>query len=253
MHQPGHASASTKTLDGLLADRVARRLEDQLRLGGPIKDPVGWLIGKGLPQRQECGDRLCDDRMLLDSGRSCPRCEDRQASSRAQRHAVTAAVDDAMPYAPEAERRMAVDRQLHETVTSRAWAREHEWQRVRARQAAAAKARAEAATAHPALDEPATPPAPVVLPAPRPAPAAPSPQMSAADVDRDLVLEDLTREQVLDWRTRAVRDHQVVFDHIDRYGETSAQRLFTRAFVADVQRLSRLGHLSLGYSIWERS
>ncbi|MFF3417554.1 hypothetical protein ACFYW9_23050 [Streptomyces sp. NPDC002698] len=56
-----------------------------------------------------------------------------------------------------------------------------------------------------------------------------------------MVLEDLTPEQVLDWCTRAVRDHQVVFAHIDRYGETSVQRLFTRAFVVDVQRLSRLG------------
>ncbi|MFK0112496.1 hypothetical protein [Streptomyces sp. NPDC091217] len=231
----------------VLADRLARRLADQLRLGGPIQDPVGWLIGKGLRQRQECGDRLCDDRMLLDSGRGCPRCEDRQASSRAQRHAVAAAVDT-MPYASEAERRTAVDRQLHETVTARAWAREHEWEQVRARQAAAAKARAEAAAAHPALEEPETPPVPVMLPAPRPAPAAPSPQPEA---DVDLVLEDLTREQVLDWRTRAARDHQVVFDHIDRYGETSAQRLFTREFVAKVQRLSRLGHLNLGYTPWE--
>ena len=86
-----------------------------------------------------------------------------------------------------------------------------------------------------------------------PRPAAPASQLEADTVDRDLVLEDLTREQVLNWRTRAARDHQVVFDHIDRYGETSAQRLFTRAFVADVQRLSRLGHLTLGYSTWERS
>ncbi|MDX3637041.1 hypothetical protein PV728_44015 [Streptomyces europaeiscabiei] len=244
-------------IDGphVLADRLARRLEDQLRLGSPIKDPVGWLIGKGLPQRQECGDALCDDRMLLDSGRDCPRCEDRQASSRAQRHAVAVAVDTAMPYASETERRTAIDRQLHETVTARAWAREHEWEQVRARQAAAAaKARAEATAAHPALDDPAaTLPAPVVLPAPRPAPAVPASQPEADAVDGDLVLEDLTREQVVDWRTRAARDHQVVFDHIDRYGETSAQRLFTRAFVADVQRLSRLGHLNLGYSTWERS
>ncbi|MEV6383086.1 hypothetical protein AB0M31_27200 [Streptomyces sp. NPDC051773] len=236
----------------VLADRLVRRLADQLRLGGPIKDPVGWLLGKGLPQRQECGDRLCDDRMLLDSGRNCPRCEDRQAGSRTQRHAVAAAVDDAMPYASKTERRAAVDRQLHETVTARAWAREHKWEQVRARQAAAAKARAEAAAARPALDEPASPLAPVVLPVPRPA-AAPASQLEADTVDRDLVLEDLTREQVLNWRTRAARDHQVVFDHIDRYGETSAQRLFTRAFVADVQRLSRLGHLTLGYSTWERS
>ncbi|MEU3620111.1 hypothetical protein ABZ725_48710 [Streptomyces sp. NPDC006872] len=225
----------------VLADRLARRLADQLRLGGPIQDPVGWLIGKGLPQRQECGERLCDDRMLLDSGRDCPRCEERRAGSRAQRHAVAAAVDNAMPYASEAERRTTIDRQLHETVTARAWAREHEWEQVRARQVVA---KARAAAAHPAHDG---------LPAPRPAPAVPAPQPAADDVDQDLVLEDLTREQVLDWRTRAARDHQVVFDHIDRYGEHSAQRLFTRAFVADVQRLSRLGHLNLGYTTWERS
>ncbi|MGW1620957.1 hypothetical protein [Streptomyces sp. NPDC002172] len=233
----------------VLADRLARRLDDQLRLGGPIKDPVGWLIGKGLPQRQECGDRLCDDRMLLDSGRDCPRCEDRQASSRAKRHAVAAAVDAAMPYGSEAERRAAVDRQLHEAVTAQAWVREHRWEQVRARQAAAAKARADAAAGRPALDEPL----PAVLPAPRPEPAVPASEPEVTVVDQDLVLEDLTREQVLDWRTRAARDHQVVFDHIDRYGETSAKRLFTRSFVADVQRLSRLGHLNLGYTTWERS
>ncbi|WP_186003049.1 MULTISPECIES: hypothetical protein [unclassified Streptomyces] len=87
-----------------------------------------------------------------------------------------------------------------------------------------------------------------MLPAPRPVPVAPAPAPEADVVD--LVLEDLTPEQVLDWRTRAARDHQVVFDHIDRYGETSAQRLFTRDFVADVQRL---GHLNLGYTTWERS
>ncbi|MGW4758174.1 hypothetical protein [Streptomyces chartreusis] len=86
-------------------------------MGGAIQDPVGWLIGKGLPQRQERGDRLCDDRMLLGSGRGCPRCEDRQAGSRARRHAVAAAVDTAMPYASEAERRTAAERQLHATVT----------------------------------------------------------------------------------------------------------------------------------------
>jgi hypothetical protein len=135
-------------------------------------------------------------------------------------------------------------------VTARAWAKAREWEQVRARQAAAAQARAEAAAAQLAPDVPAAPVAPVVLPAPRPAAVVPA--LESADVDRDqeLVLEDLTREQVLDWRTRAAQDHQVVFDHIDRYGEHSAQRLFTAAFVAKVQRLSDLGHLNLGYTPW---
>jgi hypothetical protein len=48
------------------------------------------------------------------------------------------------------------------------------------------------------------------------------------DDDQEFVLDDLTRDQVLDWRTRAAH---------------SAQRLFTGAFVATVQRLAVLGHL----------
>ena len=61
------------------------------------------------------------------------------------------------------------------------------------------------------------------------------------DVVQELILEDLTRAQVLNWRTRATHDHQVVFNHIDQYGETSAKRLFTAAFVADVQRCLSCG------------
>jgi hypothetical protein len=225
----------------ILADRLARRLEDQLRLGGPITDPVGWLIGRGLPQRQECGDVRCDDGALLDSGRDCPRCEDRRDDRRAQRRAVAAAVDSAMPSASETERRTVAEQQLRETVAARAWAREREWEQVRARQAAAAQARTEAAAHRPVDGVPAASVALLVVPAPRPAPVV---------ADHDLVLEDLTREQVLDWRDRAAHDHQVVFDHIDRYGERSAQRLFTRSFVSQVRRLSGLGHLDLGYTAW---
>ncbi|WP_052744641.1 hypothetical protein [Streptomyces odonnellii] len=236
----------------VLADRLARRLEDQMRLGGPIEDPVGWLIGLALPQRRQCGDVRCDDRVLLDSGRDCPRCEDRQADRRAQRRAVAAAVDAAMPNASEAERRTATEEQLHQDVTARAWAREHEWEQVRARQAAAAQARAEAAAAQPAADVRAAPMVPVVLPAPRPV-AAPGPDVDDVDQEQELVLEDLTREQVRDWRVRAMKDHQVVFDHIDRYGETSARRLFSHRLVDQAQRLSGTRHLVLGHTTWGRA
>ncbi|MET7585118.1 hypothetical protein ACIOHB_36475 [Streptomyces microflavus] len=79
----------------------------------------------------------------------------------------------------------------------------------------------------------------------------PAPELGFADVDDDqeLVLGELTRGQVLDWRNRASADHQLVFDRIDGYGELSAQRLFTRAFVVQVQRLSGLGHLD-GHTTW---
>lgn len=112
--------------------------------------------------------------------------------------------------------------------------------RCEERQTAAAEARTEAVAAQPADDVLAAPVAPVVLPAPHPAAVVHAPRPAPADIedDQELVLEDLTR---------AAADHQVVFDHVDRYGEASAQRLFTRSFVATVQRLSGLGHLDLGY------
>nr|BFD88466.1 hypothetical protein StreXyl84_78670 [Streptomyces sp. Xyl84] len=246
----GHADAPQ-----VLADRLARRLEEQMRLARPIKDPVGWLIGRGLPQRQLCSEPRCDEGALLDSGRDCPRCEDRQIDRRAQRRAVAAAVDAAMPGASENERRVAVAEQLHQDVTAEAWAKARRWEQVREQQAAVAKARAEAAAAQTAvvvIDEPV---APVVLPAPRPSVVVPAaqPEPAGVDDDQELVLEELTREQVLYWRNRAATDHQLVFDHIDRYGELSAQRLFTRAFVAQVQRLAGLGHLCLGYTTWRQA
>lgn len=236
----------------VLADRLARRLEDQMRLYGPITDPVGWLIGRGLPQRPLCAEARCDEGALLDSGRDCPRCEDRQFDSRAQRRAVAAAVDASMPHASEDERRAATDRQLHETVTAQGWIREHRWAQVREQQAAAAQARADAVAARPVADVPAVPVAPVVLPEPRPAVAVLAPEAEPADVDEDqeLVLEDLTPDQVRDWRVRAMKDHQVVFDHIDQYGEPSARRLFSNQLVNQVRHHSRLGHLDLGYATW---
>ncbi|MDX5566612.1 hypothetical protein PYK79_29610 [Streptomyces sp. ID05-04B] len=235
----------------VLADRLARHLETQMRLHGPIKDPVGWLIGLALPQRQQCGDARCDDRVLLDSGQDCPRCSERQEDRRDQRRAVAAAVDAAMPGASEAERRAATATQLHQDVTARAWAKVHEWDLYRQQQAAAAQARAEAAAAQPEDDVPAAPVAPVVPSAPRPAAVlAPFPEAADVDDDQELVLEDLTREKVREWRVRALKDHQVVFDHIDRYGEPSARRLFSNQVVDQAHRRARLGHLDLGYTTW---
>jgi hypothetical protein len=209
---------------------------------------VGWLIGRGLPQIRLCAEPRCDEGALLDSGRDCPRCEDRQVDRRDQRRAVAAAVDAAMPHASETERRAATEQQLHQDVTAQAWIREHRWAQIREQQAAAAKARAEAAAAQPAFEAPAAPVAPVVLPAPLPA-AAPDP-VDGDDQEQELVLEDLTPEQVRDWRVRGMKDHQVVFDHIDQYGETSARRLFSNRLVDEAQRLSGTHHLVLGHTTW---
>ncbi|MGW2426770.1 hypothetical protein ACWC0C_47900 [Streptomyces sp. NPDC001709] len=48
------------------------------------------------------------------------------ASRRAQRRAVAAAVDAAMPHATEAERRAVAEQRLHQDVTARAWAKARE-------------------------------------------------------------------------------------------------------------------------------
>ncbi|MEW2623619.1 hypothetical protein [Streptomyces sp. NPDC048106] len=237
-----------------LADRLARRLAEQMRLGGQITKPVGWLIGRGLPQRQQCSDVRCDERTLLHSGANCPRCEERQDDRRTHRRSVAAAVDAAMPGASESERRAAVAQQLHQDVTAEAWAKARRWEQVREQQAAAAearaKARAEAAAAHLAA-VPAEPLAPVVVPSPRPAAVMPGPVLDEVDdQEQELVLEDLTRDQVRAWRVRAVKDHGVVFDHIDRYGERSARRLFSNQLVDEAQRLSGTHHLVLGHLTW---
>ncbi|MEV7797344.1 hypothetical protein AB0O68_36260 [Streptomyces sp. NPDC087512] len=188
--------------------------------------------------------------MLLDSGLPALRGEAGRPPLRAP--CGRGRLDAAMPHASESERRAATEQQLHQDVTARAWAKVHEWDQVRARQAAATQARAEAAAAQPEENVPAAPVAPVVLPAPRPAVLASAPEPADVDDDQEqeLVLEDLTGDQVRDWRVRAMKDPQLVFDHIDRYGETSARRLFTGRLVDQVQRVAGLGHLNLGYIPW---
>ncbi|CAM5406270.1 hypothetical protein SSPIM334S_07822 [Streptomyces spiroverticillatus] len=89
-----------------------------------------------------------------------------------------------------------------------------------------------------------------MIPAPLPAVLAAVPDPVDVDDDLELVLEDLTRDQVRDWRIRGMKDHQVVFDHIGRYGEPSARRLFSHQVVDQAQHLSGLGHLDLGYATW---
>jgi len=232
----------------VLADRLARRLEDQIRLGAPIKNPVGWMLKRGLPQRQMCGDVRCDEGALLDSGRECPRCDEVRDDRRDQRRRVAASVDAVTPHASKAERRAAIERQLHDTVTAQAWVKAHKREEARTRRAAA-KARAGAATTQAATSETVAL-APLVPPAPHSSIVTLALEPKGEDVGQELVLEELTREQVLDWRTRAAHDHQVVFDHIEQYGEHSAKRLFTCASVERMQRLARLKHLDLGYIPW---
>ncbi|WP_405550233.1 hypothetical protein OG215_35680 [Streptomyces globisporus] len=49
-----------------------------------------------------------------------------------------------------------------------------------------------------------------------------------------------------------MKDHQVLFDHIDHYGEPSARRLFSNQLVDQAQHHARLEHLNLSCSTWEQ-
>ncbi|MEV4443504.1 hypothetical protein AB0K09_31840 [Streptomyces sp. NPDC049577] len=154
-----------------------------------------------------------------------------------------------MPRAAEAERR------LHQAVTAEGWAKARERQWLEAQHAAL---QAGAREAGPASVGPAIPAAvpvvvPVALPAPRPIKDAPAPEPEPQDAGEGqvpLVLEELTRQQVIDWRARAERDHQLVLDHIDEHGELSARRLFTSWLVDQVLRLAGTRHLVLGHTAW---
>ncbi|MFE5372784.1 hypothetical protein [Streptomyces mirabilis] len=51
----------------LLADRLTDRLQE-VRGEALVREPMGWLLRRGLVQRQACSDRRCDDGIRLDTG-----------------------------------------------------------------------------------------------------------------------------------------------------------------------------------------
>jgi len=131
----------------VLAERLERRLAAQF--GQPVRDPIGWLLGRGLPQRAECYTQLCDDRVRMDSGEICPSCELLIEDRQALRHQVAQAVAGELPaleaeaFRAELERRLSheVARLAAEASVRREHAkaerarREEAWARQREEQA----------------------------------------------------------------------------------------------------------------------
>ncbi|MFD0009028.1 hypothetical protein ACFVJ4_42690 [Streptomyces sp. NPDC127178] len=97
----------------LLADRLADRLED---VGGEalVREPVGWLVGRGLVQRQLCGDRRCDDGIRLDNRGDCPGCTAVTGERRAVRARVRAEIEAELGGAGTAVRQAAFEARLQE-------------------------------------------------------------------------------------------------------------------------------------------
>jgi hypothetical protein len=133
-------------VDAAVAPQVlAGRLTDRLMEAGGealVRDPMGWLLGRGLGQRPACPDLRCDDGIRLDTGSDCPTCGNIVHIRRALRARVRAE----MPYGdPTADRDEFERRLREETVLEEARARSRRTRvarEVEQRQEAAARRRA---------------------------------------------------------------------------------------------------------------
>ncbi|WP_236669486.1 hypothetical protein [Streptomyces antimycoticus] len=147
------AEAEIKRLEGLLEHQgggprlLADRLTDRLKeTGGEalVDKPYGWLIRKGLVQRQACTDRRCDDGIRLDTGADCEMCGNVIHIRRARRAKTAAEIDRELPGLSDGERRRVLEERLREQVAIEAedlaWRREQ----ARAEQARRDTARAAA-------------------------------------------------------------------------------------------------------------
>jgi hypothetical protein len=87
----------------VLAERLRSRVAEQ---GGvPVRDAVGWLVGRGLRQRPGCWSSVCDDGVDLASGQNCRACKVRADGRRAVRFGLLQQVREQLPGAgPDAVR-----------------------------------------------------------------------------------------------------------------------------------------------------
>ncbi|MFF1269504.1 hypothetical protein ACFVZE_27095 [Streptomyces anulatus] len=138
----------------LLADRLTDRLEET---GGEalVTGPYGWLIRRGLVQRQACSDPRCDDGIRLGTGSDCENCGNVIHSRRSQRARLAAQIDRELPaLSAEARRRLLEDRlreqaaiEAEDLVWRREQARAEKDRRDEARAAALGRAERERRTA----------------------------------------------------------------------------------------------------------
>ncbi|MFD7954346.1 hypothetical protein ACFV4X_12710 [Streptomyces ardesiacus] len=94
---------------------LAARLTDRLHeVGGEalVRDPMGWLLGRGLVQRPACPDLRCDDGIRLDTGNDCPTCGNIVHIRRMLRAQVSARVEAETPGMDPATYRAEVEQRL---------------------------------------------------------------------------------------------------------------------------------------------
>lgn len=109
----------TKAVVQMLADRLTDRLEEA---GGEalVRDPMGWLLGRGLIQRPACPDLRCDDGVRLDTRGECASCGSLLTDRRAVRARVRTETSADLPGASAAELEAAVEKRLREYTAGEA-------------------------------------------------------------------------------------------------------------------------------------
>ncbi|MEV6146597.1 hypothetical protein [Streptomyces sp. NPDC051992] len=101
-----------------LAARLTRRLDRQ----GPhaVRQLVGWLLHRGLPQRSGCWSFLCDDGHRMDTGDLCESCACLIDDRRSMRRSIAATVDVELGTASPRLRVAEVERRLREAHHAKA-------------------------------------------------------------------------------------------------------------------------------------
>ncbi|MFD9685174.1 hypothetical protein ACFWXO_05360 [Kitasatospora sp. NPDC059088] len=99
--------------------RLERRLDAE---GGPagVRDAVAWLLGRGLPQRRQCGHRACDDGFHSATGTMCEGCTEALAAKRARRRAAVRDVVLATPELSFEDRSRLIEQHLSARATAAA-------------------------------------------------------------------------------------------------------------------------------------
>ncbi|MEU7158850.1 hypothetical protein [Streptomyces chrestomyceticus] len=103
---------------GALVGRLTRRLAAQASGPDAVTDPVGWLLGRGLPRSSPCSDARCDEGTLMHTGDACERCADLLTDRRQRRARVAGQVRAELPDADSETRRQAVEGRLRDVVAA---------------------------------------------------------------------------------------------------------------------------------------
>jgi DNA-binding MarR family transcriptional regulator len=131
--------AAPRVLAGRLTDRLVETGGEAL-----VATPYGWLIRRGLVQRQACSDRRCDDGIRVDTGGECENCNNVIHLRRARRAKIAAEVDRELPGLSDRERRRVLEGRLREQAAIEAAKLARRRERAAAEQARRDAARAAA-------------------------------------------------------------------------------------------------------------